>query len=375
MAQVVETLGRGGQRLAEKCLAWNRKTIRKGRHELESGEDIVDRFHDRGRKAIEDHLPNLLSDIQSIVEPHAQTDPTFRSKRLYAPLTAKEIHHRLQTVKGYKKHELPTVRTISNKLSKLDIHPQRVSKCKPIRRIPETEAIFEQVHRINEEADQDPHQLRISLDCKATVNIGPFSRGGKNRVHQQAADHDFDPEGKLVPFGIFVPQSAESFLWFSTSTVTADFMADRLMEIWPAMKQRYQQVNTLVINADNGPESNGQRTQWLKRLVEFSESTGITIQLAYYPPYHSKYNPVERLWGVLENHWRGELLETVEKTLGLARSMTYRGIGPTVRLVRKVYKNGVRLTKKAMKPIEEKLQRLGGLEKWFITITPKTKLG
>ena len=49
----------------------------------------------------------------------------------------------------------------------------------------------------------------------------------------------------------------------------------------------------LVINADNGPESNGQRTQWLKRLSDFSDVAGIRIQLAYYPPYHSKYNPIE----------------------------------------------------------------------------------
>ena len=79
-----------------------------------------------------------------------------------------------------------------------------------------------------------------------------------------------------------------------------------------------------MINADNGPENSGVRSQWLKRLVTFSAAENITIQLAYYPPYHSKYNPIERVFGVLENYWNGDPLRTVEKALGLAEGMTYK---------------------------------------------------
>ena len=144
-------------------------------------------------------------------------------------------------------------------------------------------------------------------------------------------------------------------------------MVDRLEEIWPKLDKKYK-PHTLVINADNGTECSGLRTQWLKRLYEFSQSTGTTIELAYYPPYHSKYNPVERLWGVLENHWRGELLDTVEKTLGLARTMVYRSIKPAVKFIKKTYKSGVSLSKQEMKELESKLERKTGLEKWFIRI-------
>lgn len=317
----------------------------------------------------------MLDDIQSIVNPVSQADPTLRSKRIYSALTAKEIHRRLKSDKRYKPSELPPVRTISNKLADLNIRPQRVKKCRPLRRFSETDAIFEEVHRINDNADIHPEKLRISLDRKATVKIGPFSRGGKSRIEPRAYDHDFEPEATLTPFGIFVPESAESHLWFSAGPVTADFMVDWLEDLWPKLHQRYPDVNTLVINADNGPESSGQRTQWLNRLVQFSHASGVTIQLAYYPPYHGKYNPVERLWGVLENHWRGELLDSIEKTLGLARTMTYRGIKPRVQLIRKVYRTGVRLTKSAMKIVEAKMNRLNGLEKWFITIKPTQALG
>jgi len=153
-------------------------------------------------------------------------------------------------------------------------------------------------------------------------------------------------------------------------------MADRIEDLWEKLSKRFPRVKRLVINADNGPECSGRRTQWLKRLVEISDKSGITIEMAYYPPYHSKYNPVERLWGVLENHWRGELLTSIEKTLGLARTMTYKGITPsTVRLIRKVYKKGVRWSKKQMRPIQKRLAGIEGLEKYFFSIAPQPILG
>jgi hypothetical protein len=374
MAGVVRALGRGGQRFVEEVVGWNRVTIRKGESELATGTNVEDRFADRGRKPAEYHLPELLEDIVWIVEPNTQTDPTFRSTRIYTPLTAKEVRKRLKQ-EGYRESQLPCERTIRNKLNFLDYSLKKVAKCKPLKKIEQTDAIFDEVHRINAEADSNPRQLRISLDTKAVVRIGEFSRGGKSRQEQKALDHDFGEAEKLVPFGIFVPQTKENFLWFSTSKVTADFMVDRLEELWPSLLQQCPQMDTLVINADNGPESNGRRKQWLQRLVEFSDKHKITIQLAYYPPYHSKYNPIERCWGVLENHWRGELLASINKTLGLARSMTYAGVKPVVKLVRKVYQNGVTLTDKALSKVEESLTRTSNLENWFITIFPNANLG
>ena len=270
---------------------------------------------------------------------------------------------------------MPCRRTISNRMAALGFRPQKIRKCLPLKKIPETDAIFESVHHINAEADADPNCLRISLDTKATVAIGAFSRGGNNRCGIKALDHDFAPEVKLVPFGMLLPKTGESYLWFTESKVTADFIVDRLEEIWPKLSEKYG-VKKLVINADNGPECSGHRTQWLKRLLEFSERQNIEIQLAYYPPYHSKYNPVERLWGVLDNHWRGELIDSVQKALGLARSMTYRQSRPVVvKMVKKVYRSGVTIKKKAMLAIEEKLERKKGLEPWSIRIAPQAQMG
>ena len=131
MATVVLLLGRGGQSRAERELGWDRKTIGKGIKELKSGIRCIDNFAGRGRYRAEHHLPNLLEDIKQIVEPVSQCDPTFRTTELYSPLTAAEVHRRLVEHKNYSVEQLPTVRTISNKLNELNLHLKKVDKCKP----------------------------------------------------------------------------------------------------------------------------------------------------------------------------------------------------------------------------------------------------
>ena len=109
----------------------------------------------------------------------------------------------------------------------------------------------------------------------------------------------------------------------------------------------------------------------MKRWVEFCAAFDVTVKLAYYPPYHSKYNPIERVFGVLENFWNGDPLRTTDKALGLAEGMTYKGIHPTATLVTKMYAKGVKLSLPLRRLYEKALDRLSGLEKWSITITPE----
>lgn len=367
---MVTRLGYGGQLFAERVLGWNRKTIRKALKEQMKGVFSDLRKGNSGRKRSIDLLPNLEVSIRSIVEPDSQTDPTFRSTRIYTTLTAKEVRRRLTKDFGFKKKDLPSRRTISTLMNKLGYVIQSVQKSKPRKKIPETDAIFETIKSLNENADNDSGCLRISIDAKAAVNIGNFSRGGKSRRVQKAYDHDFSPEYKYIPYGLYVPESNESWIWFAQGALTSDFIADRLEQIWPYLKKKYNNPHTLVINLDNGPECSGQRTQWLNRMVMFADKVGIKIRLAYYPPYHSKYNPIERFWGVLENYWNGEILDSIKKAVGLARSMTYNKVKPHVSKIGKTYKKGVTLTKKQMVPVEKRLKRMPKLEKWFIDIEP-----
>jgi transposase len=212
--------------------------------------------------------------------------------------------------------------------------------------------------------------LRIAVDAKATVNVGPFSRGGKSRAKTQAADHDFKPEALVTPVGILVPTSNEVFLYGVLSKVTSDCLADCLTQWWEAVRERFRHLNTLVINLDNGPENHSRRTQFMQRMVDFVRHYRLHVRLAYSPPYHSKYNPIERCWGILENHWNGALLDSIETVLAYAQTMTWKGMKPMVELVTTTYKSGVKLTKQAMVQVEKQLQRHSGLDKWFVDIYP-----
>ena len=136
MARTVQALGEGGQRLAERALGWNRGTIRKGMHEVTHGLACVDGFRLRGRKRSEDHLPNLLIDITAIVDSQSQTDPQFRTTRLYTRLTAAEVRRQLIAHKGYTDDELPTDETIATKLNTLGYFPQKVAKSQPQKNFP-----------------------------------------------------------------------------------------------------------------------------------------------------------------------------------------------------------------------------------------------
>lgn len=131
MAQTVKELGRGGQSRAERELGWNRETIRKGMHEVDSGQICLENYGARGRKRADEHLPNLLRDIVAIVDSQSQTDPQFRTQRLYTRLSAAEVRRQLISQKGYTDNELPTVRTITTKLNNLGYYPKKVAKSEP----------------------------------------------------------------------------------------------------------------------------------------------------------------------------------------------------------------------------------------------------
>ena len=129
-------------------------------------------------------------------------------------------------------------------------------------------------------------------------------------------------------------------------------------------------IELVQLKVDNGPESSGVRTQFLNRMVKFVDRIRKPIQLLYYPPYHSKYNPIERCWGVLEKHWNRTLLRDLNTMLSWAKSMIWKGVRPIVQLNQKVYAKGIGLSKKAMKEIKKRLQRNAALPKWDILIQP-----
>ncbi|MCY7408242.1 MAG: hypothetical protein LH631_12945 [Alkalinema sp. CAN_BIN05] len=85
------------------------------------------------------------------------------------------------------------------------------------------------------------------------------------------------------------------------------------------------------------------RKQFCKRMVNLSQTIGLRMHLIYYPPYHSKYNPIERCWTTLEQYWNGAILNSIEAAIGWASRMAWNGIHPIVHLAEGIYEKGVKV--------------------------------
>ena len=166
---------------AEKLFGWSHHTVALGLNELRTGITCLDNFSARGNRKTEAKFPELEVDIRALAEPESQPDPKFQSPFLYTRMTAKAVRQALIVQKGWTDDELPHVNTIGEILNRLGIKLRPVQKTKPLKKIKETDAIFENVHQENQTADDDPGVVRISMDAKAKLAVGDFSRDGQSR--------------------------------------------------------------------------------------------------------------------------------------------------------------------------------------------------
>ena len=372
VARMAEKFCHGVARHAETVFGWNRKMVQAGFIDLRDDhpQQVVEEH--RGRCRVEDSIPGLKEAVTNLVDEKSATDPTFQSTLKYTRITGQTMREALAQTLGISLSRLPSIRTLRRVLNRYGYSLKKVRKVVPTKKIPETDAIFEHVQQAHRRADGDSSILRISIDTKAKVKIGPFSRGGYSRREsdRQAADHDMQPCELLVPCGILEIPTNQLTIGFGKQVTTSDMIVDNLECWWEFRRKAFPEVKTLMIDSDNGPEVSSRRTQFVKRMVEFADKTGLKIEMVYYPPYHSKYNRIERCWGALECHWNGSILSTVEAALKWASSMTWNQIQPFVWTLEKTYTRGVRLAKQAYASYEARLNRQADLKPWAVSIAP-----
>jgi len=187
-------------------------------------------------------------------------------------------------------------------------------------------------------------------------------------------DHDPPAKEKMVPFGILILVTGALTLLFGNHE-TSDFWGDCLRTWWIRVRPRFRGIRRLVMYLDNGPKNSGVRTQFLKRMVEFADWSGLEIHLVYYPPYHSKYNPIERCWSSLQKKWNGVLLTCWEIVEACALRMKWKGLHPTVLRIEGEYPTGIIVPKDEMEKINQRLERSETLGKYDIVIKPKRPRG
>ena len=180
IAEVTLTLCAGNVRRSEERFGWGRATAEKGLRERASGVCCLGNFAARARPRWEEQHPQLAADIRAIVEPKTQADPELKSSRHYTNLSAAEVRQALIEQRGYHEREVPAERTMRDILNRMNYRLKRIQKGKPLKKVPETDAIFANVAAVQAEARGDAETLEISADTKAKVALGDYSRGGKN---------------------------------------------------------------------------------------------------------------------------------------------------------------------------------------------------
>ena len=284
-----------------------------------------------GRKKVAEKYPQLEEDIRTIIKEHTYTDSHFQTEQLFCNLTINQVMDDLLKIEKYKKGFISRS-SLGNLLNKMGYNLKKVKRNKPLKKIKETDDIFANVKLKKEEAFNDENIALISIDTKDKVVIGPYSRKGKSRLQTEACDHELT-NNCLISFGILDLKTNQPYFYNFINKPTSEAIVDCIDDY---LSDKYQ----------------------------------IEIELVYYPPYHSKYNPIERLWARLERMWNGMLLLSNNICNKVMASLTWKNVKAKVKYITKEYPKGIKYTKEVMSNYEgTNIHRDESLKKWSIIIT------
>ena len=364
--------GRGGISLVARASGVSRRAIAVGLAELQKKPDRSQRRHlpirqkGGGRKKASLKDPDLLLDLEKLLEPVTRGDPQ-------SPLrwTCKSVRNLADELRA-QGHE------VSHMLVAELLHEQKYSlqanrKTKEGSSHPDRNAQFEY---INAKATEflNRGQPAISVDTKKKEQVGEYKNGGREwRPKGQPEPvqmHDFGKQ-KDAPYGVYDLGQNAGWVSVGTDDDTSAFAVESIRRWWNMMgRETYPGTRQLLITADSGG-SNGSRVRlWKLELQKLADETGLEISVCHFPPGTSKWNKVEhRLFSFITSNWRGEPLRDYETVVGLiACTTTAKGLRVTCRLDRRKYLPGRKITPEQMAGINLKAGRFHG--EWNYVIYP-----
>ena len=327
LAAEAMVLGRGG--IAAVCRATGviRETIADGVAELEQaleGKDISSsrvRKPGGGRKKAVEKDPQLLYELEKLVEPLTRGDPesalrwTCKSTRRLAEELKAKGHQISHQKVAELLQELGYSLQANQKTIEGDSHPDR----------------NEQFEHINSAAEEflAAKQPVISVDTKKKELVGPFRNGGSELRPKGQPEgvmvHDFPlQDGRVAPYGVYDLMRNEGWVSVGTDHDTASFAVASIRRWWYSMGQiSHPSAKRLLITADGGG-SNGSRVRlWKLELQNLANELEIPISVCHFPPGTSKWNKIEhRLFSFITQNWRGKPLVSHEAIVQLIRSTT-----------------------------------------------------
>jgi transposase len=348
-----EVYGVGGLSAVARATGMSRNTVRAGRDEIRAGITAEPGYETRrpggGRPRLEDVEPELLTALESLVDPVTRGDP--ESPLRWTSKSTRRLGEELGNM-GYQ----VSPQKVGQLLSQLGYSLQATHKTTEGKQHPDRNAQFE---FINQRVDE--FQARgapvISVDTKKKEIVGDFKNVGREwqpkgepvpvRVHD-FIDQDL---GKVVPYGVYDIATNTGWINVGVDHDTPAFAVGSIEQWWYRMgAKNYAGVRDLLITADSGGSNSSRSRVWKASLQEFADRTGLTIHVCHFPPGTSKWNKIEhRLFCHITENWRGRPLvdhETIVNLIGSTR--TAAGLRVEARLDKGEYPLGVKVGKEEM---------------------------
>jgi hypothetical protein len=338
-------LGYGGVSYIVRVLGCSEPTIRRGMAELDAlPEDEAPHRQRRqggGRKTFDETHPEIDQHFQAVLRDFTAGDPANADLR-WTNLTQTEIQQRLA-----EEHATEVSRDVIRALLKR--HKYRARKAQKKKTMKQVEGRNDQFKKINQlKADYQARGLPvISIDTKKKEAIGLFYREGRlyTREVVEAYDHDFNSfaEGVVIPHGIYDLARGTAFVNLGTSHDTSAFVCDSLRAWWDEQGQfDWPEARELLVLCDGGGSHSSRHYVFKEALQALSDEWGLRLRIAHYPPYCSKYNPIEhRVFPHLTRVCKGVLFQSVKLVKELMeKARTKTGLTVKVNILDKLYETG-----------------------------------
>jgi len=373
-AAEAEALGYGGQSAVAIATGISRTTIsgELGRSKKESTADRGKnlRLSGGGRKRLTELEPEVLSALESLVEPTTRGDP--ESPLRWTCKSTRQLAAALEA-RGYRIGR----QTVATLLDGLGYSLQGNQKTREGSSHPDRDAQFKYINDRVQNFQQFEQPV-ISVDSKKKELVGDFKNNGKEWRPKGEPEpvrvYDFIDKklGKVNPYGVYDSTANVGWVSVGVDHDTAEFAVETIRRWWEKMGQeRYPKATELLITADGGG-SNGSRVRlWKVALQQFADQTGLRISVCHFPPGTSKWNKIEhRMFSHISLNWRGKPLISHEIIVNLIAGTTTRtGLKIEAELDTNIYPKGIEVTDKELKNIRIKKAAFHG--EWNYMILPK----
>jgi hypothetical protein len=369
-------LGHGGVEYIARVLGIDPKTIRHGQRDLE---DLPERPTPRvrkpggGRKRAIEEDPQIDADFRAVLVEHTAGSPTEEAL-IWTNLTKTEIVDLMQDCGSY-----VSVHIVDQLLDRHDYHQRKALRMTPLSRHPERNAQFETIARFKREYLDSANPI-LSIDLKSRELLGNFFRSGTLWTRQtiRVFDHDFEEfaQGVVLPHGIYDLKQNRGYIHLGTSHDTSEFACECLKDWWERFgRAAYPDATSILVLCDGGGSNpadndNGQAHLFRTDVQRLVNDLGLEIRMAHYPPYASKYNPIEhRLFPHLTRVCRGVIFHTIAVVAELMRKASTRtGLSVVVDILDKVYQTGRKVSQATKDAVN--LARDTVLPRWNYRILP-----